>query len=241
MHFGENQLSRSLIGLSPLPTTHPPGFQPWWVRASTTSYSRFTLAMGRSPRFGSTPRDSTINQDGNALFGLAFATAPPHRVNLATKHTRFQVLFHSPPGVLFIIPSRYYPLSVTREYLGLPGGPGRFTANSTSSLLLGETVHDTRSVFAYGALTHYGDPFQKSSTNTTHMPSQIRQNPHDDTPQHRIRNPCRVSHEHGLASSAFARHYSRNHGCFLFQWVLRCFTSPRSPQHPMNSDAGNAP
>ncbi len=59
MHFGENQLSRSLIGLSPLPTTHPPGFQPWWVRASTTSYSRFTLAMGRSLRFGSIPRDYT--------------------------------------------------------------------------------------------------------------------------------------------------------------------------------------
>src|SRR3954447_1887958 len=57
MHFGENQLSRSLIGLSPLPTAHPPGFQPWWVRASTTSYSRFTLAMGKSLRFGSTPRD----------------------------------------------------------------------------------------------------------------------------------------------------------------------------------------
>ena len=33
---------------------------------------------------------------------------------------------------------------------------------------------------------------------------------------------------HGLASSAFARHYSRNHGCFLFLRVLRCFTSPRS-------------
>jgi hypothetical protein len=31
-----------------------------------------------------------------------------------------------------------------------------------------------------------------------------------------------------LASSAFARHYLRNHGCFLFLWVLRCFTSPRS-------------
>src|SRR6185437_14429886 len=108
------------------------------------------------------------------------------------------------------------------------------------SLLLGNTVHDTRSVFAYGALTHYGDPFQKSSTNTTHMPSPVRQNQNDHIPQHRTRNPCRVSHEHGLASSAFARHYSRNHGCFLFQWVLRCFTSPRSPQHPMNSDAGNA-
>jgi hypothetical protein len=124
MHFGENQLSRSLIGLSPLPTAHPPGFQPWWVRSSTRSYPRFNLAMGRSLRFGSRACDS------NALFGLAFATAPPH--GLTSPHTtnsqahsskgtpsppqgrlrrivgtRFQVLFHSPPGVLFTFPSRY--------------------------------------------------------------------------------------------------------------------------------------
>jgi hypothetical protein len=31
----------------------------------------------------------------------------------------------------------------------------------------------------------------------------------------------------GLASSLFAHHYSGNRGCFLFLWVLRCFTSPR--------------
>src|SRR3954469_7225231 len=124
MHFGENQLSRSLIGLSPLPTAHPPGFQPWWVRSSTRSYPRFNLAMGRSLRFGSRACDS------NALFGLAFATAAPH--GLTSPHTtnsqahsskgtlspllrrlqrfvskRFQVLFHSPPGVLFTFPSRY--------------------------------------------------------------------------------------------------------------------------------------
>src|SRR5919205_3384537 len=72
MHFGENQLSPSLIGLSPLPTAHPPGFQPWWVRSSTRSYPRFNLAMGRSLRFGSRACDS------NALVGLAFATATPH-------------------------------------------------------------------------------------------------------------------------------------------------------------------
>src|ERR1044072_6188936 len=72
MHFGENQLSRSLIGLSPLPTAHPLSFQPKWVRASTTSYRRFTLAMGRSLRFGCRLRDSF------ALFRLAFATATPH-------------------------------------------------------------------------------------------------------------------------------------------------------------------
>ncbi len=28
--------------------------------------------------------------------------------------TRFQVLFHSPPGVLFTFPSQYYALSVTK-------------------------------------------------------------------------------------------------------------------------------
>jgi hypothetical protein len=127
MHFGENQLSRSLIGLSPLPTGHPPAFQRWWVRASTRSYPRFTLPMGRSLRFGSRARDSV------ALFGLAFATASPlgltsPRTANSQAHsskgtqsrpqqaavtllrlvgTRFQVLFHSPPGVLFTIPSRY--------------------------------------------------------------------------------------------------------------------------------------
>src|ERR1041384_7781100 len=71
MHFGENQLSRSLIGLSPLTTGHPPPFQRWWVRPSTRSYPRFSLPMARSPRFGSRTRDY------DALFRLAFATAPP--------------------------------------------------------------------------------------------------------------------------------------------------------------------
>ena len=159
MHFGENQLSRSLIGLSPLTTGHPPGFQPWWVRSSTKSYLRFNLPMARSLRFGSWARDSI------ALFGLAFATATPH--GLTSQHTansqahsskgtqsrdhmqacdptlprlvgtRFQVLFHSAPAVLFTIPSRYYPLSVTREYLGLAGGPARFTRDFSGPVLLG--------------------------------------------------------------------------------------------------------
>ena len=47
--FGENQLSPGLIGLSPLPTSHPNGFQPIPVRASTGCYPSFTLLMGRSP------------------------------------------------------------------------------------------------------------------------------------------------------------------------------------------------
>src|ERR1044072_8681595 len=78
MHFGEKQLSRSLIGLSPLPTTHPPGFQPRWVRASTTSYSRFTLAMGRSLRFGSTPRDYTTSPETATPSSDSLSLRLPH-------------------------------------------------------------------------------------------------------------------------------------------------------------------
>ncbi len=58
MHFGENQLSPGSLGISPLPTAHPILLQQKKVRASTSCYARFTLAMGSSPGFGSTPRDS---------------------------------------------------------------------------------------------------------------------------------------------------------------------------------------
>ena len=41
-------------------------------------------------------------------------------------NTGVQVLFHSPPGVLFTFPSRYCSLSVTKWYLALRGGPRAF-------------------------------------------------------------------------------------------------------------------
>ena len=156
MHFGENQLSRSLIGLSPLPTAHPLHFQLKWVRSSTRSYTRFNLAMGRSLRFGSRSRHSL------ALFRLAFATDTPHGLT-SRRNTNSQA--HSSKGTpsphpkgqssdgLYAAGFRYYftplpgyfspfphgtcPLSVTREYSGLAGGPARFIPNSSSSVLLG--------------------------------------------------------------------------------------------------------
>ena len=68
MHFGEYELSLSLIGLSPPPTAHPNTFQRVLVRSSTTFYRRFDLAMGRSPSFASTPSNLF------ALLRLAFAS-----------------------------------------------------------------------------------------------------------------------------------------------------------------------
>ena len=40
-------------------------------------------------------------------------------------------------------------------------------------------------------------------------------------------NPICIT-TYGLGSSYFARHYFRNRFYFLFLWVLRCFSSPRS-------------
>ena len=89
-----------------------------------------------------------------ALFKLAFASAP-HLQCLTSQHNvtrrpvlqkvrhcarvalclfvniRFQVLFHSPPGVLFTVPSRYYTLSVIWSYLALRDGPRSFRPDSS--------------------------------------------------------------------------------------------------------------
>ena len=69
------------------------------------------------------------------------------------------------------------------------------------------------SVFAYQTFTIYGLPFQVillTSLNQLCSP-----------------NPYHIT-TIGLGSSSFARHYSRNRFFFLFLWVLRCFSSPRS-------------
>ena len=48
-----------------------------------------------------------------------------------------------------------------------------------------------------------------------------------------VRTPART--RAGLGSSAFARRYLRNRCFFLFLRVLRCFSSPGSPPHAMDS------
>ena len=59
MHFGEYELSPSLISLSPLPSSHPKTFQRLLVRSSITCYGNFNLLKGRSLGFASTPTDLT--------------------------------------------------------------------------------------------------------------------------------------------------------------------------------------
>ena len=255
MHFGENQLSRSLIGLSPLTTGHPPGFQPWWVRASTPSYRRFTLPMARSPRFGSTACDS------NALFRLAFATATPPRVNLAThrnsqahsskgtpsptlsrrtrptaltacRHTVSGTLSQPLTGALFTFPSRYWSTIGHQEVFSLTTWSWQIHTGFHGPRATREPPKRDTAISPTGlSPSTVGLPRPFDYHDVLSLSARLV-DPARTAPQPRTRNPYQVSHAHGLGSSAFAHHYSRNHYCFLFLRVLRCFTSPRSHQPP---------
>ena len=113
MHFGEYELSPSLISLSPLPSVHWNTFQRIPIRTSSWCYPTFILTKGRSLGFAST------HSDYHALLRLAFASAPglkpltlPEKVTRrfimqkARRHSfkllrplvgrRVQGLFHSP-------------------------------------------------------------------------------------------------------------------------------------------------
>ena len=67
MHFGEYELFPSLIGLSPLPTVHPKTFQRLPVRPSIPCYRDFSLTMGRSQGFASSPADCAPCSDSLSL------------------------------------------------------------------------------------------------------------------------------------------------------------------------------
>src|SRR5664279_3590386 len=140
--------------------------------------------MDRSLRFGSRSSNSF------ALFGLAFATAtalaltsllnatsqahsskgtpsPFTRKSSDGLYARgFRYYFAPLSGYFSPFPHGTCPLSVTKKYLGLAGGPARFTANFTGSLLLGVTLRRRR-VFVYGGITLCAVPSQGLRLTTT--------------------------------------------------------------------------
>jgi hypothetical protein len=72
-------------------------------------------------------------------------------------------------------------------------------------------------MYGYAAVTLYGSTFQGYS------PLLVR--PYE---VHTPHLPWVIPKGFGLICSAFARRYSRNHYCFLFLLVLKCFTSQGS-------------
>ena len=107
-----------------------------WVDHPVSGLPVLTLALFRlgfpaAPRLDrlTLPAPATRRTVLQKVRGCACAL--PQLVNIG-----FQVLFHSPPGVLFTFPSQYYALSVTKEYLALGGGPPDFLQGSTCLAVL---------------------------------------------------------------------------------------------------------
>ena len=116
-----------MIRLSLLPTSHPLGFQPKWVRSSARFDPRFNLLMGSSCSFASTTSDNgrpiqtrfpcgygpeVLNRAADGNSPDHYAKGTPSRIAYAIAlrplvGTWFQV--HIPPltGVLLIFRSRY--------------------------------------------------------------------------------------------------------------------------------------
>ena len=133
-------------------------------------------------------------------------------------NTGFQVLFHSPPGVLFTFPSQYYALSVTKEYLALGGGPPEFPQGFSCLVVLWNLLtgyhfhirgfHPLWPVFPGPFCYHTSHLLQSITPACTHA---------------------------GLGSFHFARRYFGNRVFFLFLRLLRCFSSAGSQRMAMYS------
>jgi hypothetical protein len=131
-------------------------------------------------------------------------------------------------------------LSVASEYLALPDGPGSFKQGfSCPALLRSHSKEDC--IFTYAAVTLFGRPFQTVRLTLSYpsfhsLSARFPGRPaHDCGPA----TPPSPFESDGLGYSGFARHYFRNHGCFLLLGVLRWFTSPGSLVYPMDSDIRN--
>ena len=105
-------------------------------------------------------------------------------------------------------------LSVSREYLALPDGPGGFAQNSSCSALLRIPLRLTLlRIRSFHALW-------------LNFPEHSSHNASSDVA---VLQPRQCRNTDGLGSSPFARHYWGNHCYFLFLQVLRCFSSLRLP------------
>jgi hypothetical protein len=170
-------------------------------------------------RFGSVAEQLNLATHHNSLARSTKSTrslALPLLVSI-----RFQVLFHSPHGVLFTFPSRYYSLSVTREYLGLGGGPPGFKPGFTCPVLL--WCHLTNCSFRLRAFYPLRNDFPVSFV-------------YERIAFLMVHNPGTKGT--GLASFPFARRYLGNRCFFLFLRVLRCFSSPGYPRCSYEFTAG---
>ncbi len=142
--------------------------------------------------------------------------------------SRFQVLFHSPPGVLFTFPSRYWFTIGRQGVLSLRGWAPQIRTGFQGSRATREHREGGTSPFVYRAVTCCGGPFHGLRLGACFVTPRTLRRGSMRVPRPRYGNAVGLSHRTGLGSSPFARRYLGSRGCFLFLALLRCFTSSGS-------------
>ena len=146
--------------------------------------------------------------------------------------SRFQVLFHSPPGVLFTFPSRYWFTIGRQGVLSLGGWALRIHTDFPGSRATREHRSEADHVSATGLLPPMAGPFHGLRLRVGFVTPRIRRCGCMRVPRPRRSNATGLSHCVGLGSSPFARRYLGSRGCFPFLALLRCFTSGGSLRRP---------
>ena len=232
-----------MIGLSPLSAGHRRRFQPTCVRPSTGSYPRFSLPTDSSPGFASAARDSSRPVKARFRSGsLSVNLAPRQRLagSFYKRHAvttkkllrllvgaRFQVLFHSPPGVLFTFPSRYWYAIGQTGMLRLTQRSGLIHAGFHEARATWDNTIGRRLTSRYGAGTLYGQAFKPVPLASRFM-----------TPARPVgtgtRDPTTPATQPptGITRNRFGliRFRSPLLTEYPFLQVLRCFTSLRTPR-----------
>ena len=166
-------------------------------------------------RFGSVPQVLNLATYNNSPDRSTKSTLSGLNALQLLVNIGFQVLFHSPSGVLFTFPSRYC-FTIGHQLV--------FSLGRWSSLLP-TRFHVPRGTPDSGlssCLSRTGLLPSADSSFQMRIPLDIQNHCAGPLPRCILLCP-------GLGSSAFARHYLRNHCCFLFLQVLRCFSSLRLP------------
>ncbi len=146
--------------------------------------------------------------------------------------SRFQVLFHSPPGVLFTFPSRYWFTIGRQVVLSLRGWAPQIHTEFHGLRATREHCREVRYLSPTGLLPSVADLSMCLRLGTNFVTPWILRCRSWQVPLPRHGNATGLSHRVGLGSSPFARRYLGSRGCFLFLALLRCFSSGGSLLRP---------
>ena len=217
MHFGENELSPSSIGFSPLNLSHLPTFQRRWVRSSTASYCSFNLDRPRSLGFASItcdfrplktrfPFGSTLLTSPHIITRRMINQNPRSHLSAPTvcKHTVSKSLSLPYSGFFSPFPHGTLLYRLVKVFSLTRYGPRWFTPNSSCSTLLGIYTN----IYIFYTIRDYHSLWSSFPTMfRLHIYTSRFMTILSCISLYHIIATCQLLHYYVLGSSPFARRY----------------------------------